>query len=309
MKAMRFHEVGGPEVLRFDDVELPTPGPGQVRLKVAASAFNAADNGMRAGFLPIPVQLPHVPGYDVSGTVDAIGAGVDDLEIGQPVVGFLPMQTDGGAAEYVVAPADAVTAAPRAVDLVDAAALPSVALTAWQALFDDGGLRAGQRVLIVGAGGAVGIHAVRLAHRAEAHVIATASPRSLDAVRAAGADHIVDRTRASLLDVVDEPVDVLLNLAPLDPDDFAALVGLVRDGGVVVSTTAFIATPGDERRGVDAKTVFVRADTQRLAEIVALVDAGELIVAVDRRIDLVDLPALHAEAMAGRIAGKVVVVP
>lgn len=309
MKAMRFHEVGGPEVLRFDDVELPTPGPGQVRLKVAASAFNAADNGMRAGFLPIPVQLPHVPGYDVSGTVDAIGAGVDDLEIGQPVVGFLPMQTDGGAAEYVVAPADAVTAAPRAVDLVDAAALPSVALTAWQALFDDGGLRAGQRVLIVGAGGAVGIHAVRLAHRAEAHVIATASPRSLDTVRAAGADHIVDRTRASLLDVVDEPVDVLLNLAPLDPDDFAALVGLVRDGGVVVSTTAFMATPGDERRGVDAKTVFVRSDTQRLAEIVALVDAGELIVAVDRRIDLVDLPALHAEAMAGRIAGKVVVVP
>lgn len=309
MKAMRFHEVGGPDVLRLDDVELPTPGPGQVRLKVAASAFNAADNGMRAGFLPIPVQLPHVPGYDVSGTIDAVGAGVEGVEMGQAVIGFLPMQTDGGAAEYVVAPADAVTAAPRAVDLVDAAALPSVALTAWQALFDDGGLRVGQRVLIVGAGGAVGIHAVRLAHRAGAHVIATASPRSLDAVGAAGADQIVDRTRASLLDVVDEPVDVLLNLAPLDPDDFAALVGLVRDGEVVVSTTAFMATPGDERRGVDAKTVFVRADTPRLAAIVALVDAGELIVEVDRRIDLVDLPALHAEAMAGRIAGKVVVVP
>ncbi|MDU0325405.1 NADP-dependent oxidoreductase [Microbacterium sp. KSW2-21] len=309
MKAMRFHEVGGPDVLRLDDVELPAPGAGQVRLKVAASAFNAADNGMRAGFLPIPVELPHVPGYDVSGTVDAIGAGVDDLEIGQPVVGFLPMQTDGGAAEFVVAPADAVTAAPRAVDLVDAAALPSVALTAWQALFDDGGLRAGQRLLIVGAGGAVGVHAVRLAHRAGAHVIATASPRSLDAVRAAGADQIVDRTRASLLDSVAEPVDVLLNLAPLDPDDFAALVALVRDGGVVVSTTAFMAIPGDDRRGVDAKTVFVRADTPRLAEIVALVDAGELTVEVDRRIDLVDLPALHAEAMAGRIAGKVVVVP
>lgn len=309
MKVMRFHEVGGPDVLRLDDVELPAPGAGQVRLKVAASAFNAADNGMRAGFLPIPVELPHVPGYDVSGTVDAIGAGVDDLEIGQPVVGFLPMQTDGGAAEFVVAPADAVTAAPRAVDLVDAAALPSVALTAWQALFDDGGLRAGQRLLIVGAGGAVGVHAVRLAHRAGAHVIATASPRSLDAVRAAGADQIVDRTRASLLDSVAEPVDVLLNLAPLDPDDFAALVALVRDGGVVVSTTAFMATPGDDRRGVDAKTVFVRADTPRLAEIVALVDAGELTVEVDRRIDLVDLPALHAEAMAGRIAGKVVVVP
>ncbi|SDO52783.1 NADPH:quinone reductase [Microbacterium sp. ru370.1] len=309
MKAMRFHEVGGPDVLRLDDVEVPTPGPGQVRIKVAASAFNAADNGMRAGFLPIPVRLPHVPGYDVSGTIDAIGPGVDGLEIGQAVVGFLAMETDGGAAEYVVAPADAVTAAPATVDLVDAAALPSVALTAWQALFDDGGIRSGQRVLIVGAGGAVGGHAVRLARRAGAHVIATASPRSLETVRAAGAHEIVDHTRFALLDVVDEPVDVLVNLAPLEPEDFAALVDLVRDDGVVVSTTAFMATPGDDRRGVDARTVFVRPDTPRLTEIVALVDAGELSVAVDRRIDLVDLPALHAEAMTGRIAGKVVVVP
>ncbi len=194
MKAMRFHEVGGPDVLRLDDVELPTPGPGQVRLMVAASAFNAADNGMRAGFLPIPVQLPHVPGYDVSGTIDAVGAGVEGVEMGQAVIGFLPMQTDGGARGVLLAPADAVTAAPRAVDLVDAAALPSVALTAWQALFDDGGLRVGQRCADRGAGGAVGIHAVRLAHRAGAHVIATASPRSLDAVGAAGADQIVDRT-------------------------------------------------------------------------------------------------------------------
>ena len=76
MKAVRFHEVGGPEVLRYEDVEQPTPGAGEVRVRVAASAFNAADNGMRAGFLPIPIVLPHVPGYDVSGTVDALGEGV-----------------------------------------------------------------------------------------------------------------------------------------------------------------------------------------------------------------------------------------
>lgn len=307
MKAVRFHHVGGPEVLRVEDIDTPEPAAGEVRLRVTASAFNAADNGMRAGFLPIPITLPHIPGYDVSGIVDALGAGVDAFEVGQPVIGFLPMVSDGGAAEYVVAPADSLTAAPRDVPLADAAALPSVALTAWQALFDDGALRAGDRLLIVGAGGAVGGHAIRLARRAGVHVIATASPRSRSAVQAAGADEIVDHTVQSPIDVVTEPVDVLLNLAPIEPEEFAALVGLVRDGGAVVSTTAFMATPGDDDRRVRAATVFVRADRARLADIVALVDAGELTVDVDRRIRLDELSALHAEASEGRIAGKVVV--
>lgn len=309
MRSVRFHEVGGPEVLQLEEVEQPQPGVGQVRVRVAASAFNAADNGMRAGFLPIPIQLPHVPGYDVSGTVDAVGAGVDDLAVGDHVVGFLPMERDGGAAEYVVAPAEAVVPAPSRIPLADAAALPSVALTAWQALFDDGELQAGQRVLIVGAGGSVGKHAIRLAKRAGAHVIATASPRSIDAVRAAGADQIIDRTATRVLDAVDEQVDVLLNLAPIDPDEFAADVAAVRDGGVVVSTTAFMATPGDEARGVRAVTVFVRPNRDRLRELVALVDAGELTVEVTRRIPLTELPALHAEAAAGGVSGKVIVLP
>lgn len=309
MKAMRFHEIGGPEALRAEEIQLPEPGADQVRLRVAASAFNAADNGMRAGFLPIPIQLPHVPGYDVSGTVDAVGEDVHDLAVGDAVIGFLPMEGDGGAAEYVVAPARSLTAAPSRVDLANAAALPSVALTAWQALFDEGGLQAGQRLFIVGAGGAVGAHAIRLARRAGAHVIATASPRSASAVRAAGADEVVDHTRTMLRDAVAEPVDVLLNLAPISPEEFTALVPLVRDGGVVVSTTAFMTTPGDDERGVRAATVFVRPNSARLTEIVRLVDAGDLAVDVTRRIPLTDLPALHAEAAEGRIAGKVIVVP
>src|ERR1700712_4920979 len=137
MKAVRYHQFGGPEVLQYEDLALPSPGAGQVRIRVAASAFNAADNGMRAGFLPIPVVLPHVPGYDVSGTVDAVGEGVDSVAVGDAVIGFLPMEQDGGAAEYVIAPADAVVAAPTSIALADAAALPSVALTAWQAPFGD----------------------------------------------------------------------------------------------------------------------------------------------------------------------------
>lgn len=307
MRAVRFHEVGGPEVLRVDEVDPPTPATGQVLVRVAASAYNAADNGMRGGFLPIPVVLPHVPGYDVSGTVEALGEGVTDLRVGDAVVGFLPMDRDGGAAEFVVAPAPSLVAAPTSIPLADAAALPSVALTAWQALFDEGRLTAGQRVLVVGAGGVVGKYAVRLAKRAGVEVVATASPRSAEAVWAAGADVVVDHTGQDLLTAVDGQVDVLLNLAPLEPERFTALVALVRDGGAVVSTTAFIATPGDEARGVRAATVFVQPNRDRLAELVRLVDAGELHVEVTRRIPLGELPALHAEGAAGRIAGKVVV--
>ncbi|NQW90314.1 NADP-dependent oxidoreductase [Curtobacterium sp. VKM Ac-2861] len=309
MQAVQFHEVGGPEVLQYGEVEQPTPAAGQVRLRVAASAYNAADNGMRAGFLPIPIQLPHIPGYDVSGTVDAIAEGVTGLTVGDAVIAFLPMDRDGGAAESVVAPAEAVVAAPTSIPLADAAALPSVALTAWQALFDDGRLTAGQRLLVVGAGGVVGKYAVQLAKRAGAHVIATASPRSADAVRAAGADQVIDHTDVDLLDALDGQVDVLLNLAPIEPEQFAADVAAVRDGGVVVSTTAFMATPGDESRGVRAATVFVLPNRERLTELVALVDAGALTVEVTRRIPLADLPALHAEGAAGRIVGKVIVLP
>ncbi|MCJ1684198.1 NADP-dependent oxidoreductase [Rathayibacter sp. VKM Ac-2928] len=307
MQAVRFHEVGGPEVLVQEEIPVPTPGTGQVRLRVAASAFNAADAGMRAGFLPIPVELPHVPGYDVSGTVDAVGDGVEGVAVGDAVLAFLPMERDGGAAEFVLAPAEAVVAAPTSLPLADAAALPSVALTAWQALFDDGRLVAGQRVLIIGAGGVVGKYAVQLAKRVGVHVIATASPRSIDAVRSAGADEIIDHTATDVLAALGEQVDVLLNLAPLERERFAASVAAVRDGGAVVSTTAFLTTPGDDSRGVRAATVFVLPDRERLAQLVALVDAGELTVEVTRRVPLAELPAIHAESAGGRITGKVIV--
>ena len=235
--------------------------------------------------------------------------GVDGLAVGDAVIAFLPMERDGGAAEYVLAPADAVVAAPTSIPLADAAALPSVALTAWQALFDDGRLETGQQVLIVGAGGVVGKYAIQLAKRAGVHVIATASPRSIDAVRAAGPDQIIDHTTTDVLGALRQQVDVLLNLAPIDPEQFAAYVAAVRDGGAVVSTTAFMATPSNETRRVRAATVFVLPNRNRLAELVSLVDDGALTVEVTRRIPLTDLPALHAEAAAGRIAGKVIVLP
>jgi NADPH:quinone reductase-like Zn-dependent oxidoreductase len=309
MKAVRFHQAGGPEVLRYEDAERPVAGDGEVLVRVAGSAFNPADAGIREGTLPFPVTMPHVPGYDVSGTVAELGEGVTGLRVGDAVVGFLPMGADGSAAEYVVAPAEALVAAPTGIDLADAAALPSVALTAWQGLFDLAGLESGQRVLITGAGGAVGGYAVQLAKRAGAYVIATASPRSRDGVAAAGADEIVDHTSATVLNSVAGRVDVLFNLAPISEEEFAALVALVRDGGIVVSTTAWMTTPGDDTRGVRTAGVFVRSDANELAQLVALVDSGELTVDVAQRVPLSELPAIHAKAADGALYGKVVAVP
>jgi len=312
MKAVRFHETGGPEVLRYEDADRPVAGPGRVLVRVAGSAFNPADAGIRGGTLPFPVTLPHVPGYDVSGTVETVGEGVAGLAVGDTVVGFIPMAEDGSAAEFVSAPADVLAKAPTTIDLADAAAMPSVALTAWQALFDDAALAEGQRLLVVGAGGAVGSYAVQLGKRAGAYVIATASPRSRQAVEAAGADEVIDhsgRTGEALLASVTEQVDVLLNLAPIGEDEFAALVALVRDGGIVVSTAAWMTTPGDDDRGVRTAGVFVRADVDELNQLVALVDAGELTVDVAQRVPLSELPAIHARAAAGELHGKVVATP
>jgi len=311
MKAVRFHQYGGPEELRYEDVEVPVPRSGEVRIRVAGAGFNPADNGIRSGGLrqAIPVSLPHVPGYDVSGVIDAIGDGVDGFAVGDAVVGFLPMVADGADAEFVIASAAVLAPAPASIPLADAGGLPSVALTAWQALFDDAHLSAGQRILVVGAGGAVGGYAIQFAKRAGAHVIATASPRSRASVLGAGADEVIDHTASDVASGVEAQVDVLLNLAPISPEAFRALVGLVRSGGVVVSTTAWMPAPADEERHVRAVDVFVRSDVAQLAEIVALVDRGELRVDVARRVPLRDVPALHAEAASGELRGKVVVVP
>jgi NADPH:quinone reductase-like Zn-dependent oxidoreductase len=309
MKAVRFHEYGDPSVLRYEDVEQPAPGAGEVRLRVAATSFNGVDGGIRGGYLqgPFPVTLPHTPGIDVAGTVDALGEGAEDLAVGDAVVGFLPMTAPGAAAEFVIAPAEVLAAAPTSIPLPDAAALPMVGLTARQALFDDAGLQEGQRVLINGAGGAVGGYAVQLAKRAGAHVIATASARSAERVRSAGADEVIDHNNNSVA-AVDEPVDVLLNLALIAPEELVVLAALVRDGGVVVNTVPTIETPADEERGVRAIGVFVRSDSEQLSRLVALVDGGELRVDVAERVPLAELADVHAKAEAGEVSGKVVVV-
>jgi NADPH:quinone reductase-like Zn-dependent oxidoreductase len=189
--------------------------------------------------------------------------------------------------------------APRTVGLADAAALPLVGLTAWQALFEHAGLQRGQSVLINGGGGGVGGYAIQLAKRAGATVTATASERSRDRVLAYGADTIIDYTTTPL--PTDERFDVVLHLVREEP---AGLVELVADGGVFVSTTT---SPADAR--VRVEQVFVRTDAAQLAELVSLVDAGKLHIDVAQRRPLADLAAVHDQAMAGKLAGKTVLIP
>ena len=167
MKAVRFHEYGDPDVLRYEDVEQPVPGAGEVRIRVAATSFNPRrrQHPRRLPAGPDPGGAAAHPRHRRRRHGRRAGRGRRRLAVGDEVVGFLPMTADGAAAEYVLAPAEILAPAPTSIPLADAAALPMVGLTAWQALFDHAELTAGQRVLINGAGGAVGGYAVQLAKR------------------------------------------------------------------------------------------------------------------------------------------------
>ena len=164
-------------------------------------------------------------------------------------------------------------------------------------------------MLINGAGGAVGGYAVQLAKNAGAHVIATAGPRSSERVRTAGADEVVDHTTADVTEAVTEPVDVVLNLAPVDPAQLAALVALVRPGGVVVNTTVWMPAPSTRSAACAASTSSSAATPNNCRKLVAMVDRGELRVDVARRVPLAELADVHAQAAAGELPGKVVVLP
>ena len=309
MKAVRFHEFGGPEVLRYEDVDRPRPAAAQVLIRVAATSFNPVDAAIRSGFLQqvFPVALPHTPGIDVAGTLAEIGEGVAGWSVGEAVVGFLPMTEDGASAEFVLAPAELLTGAPTSIPLVDAAALPSASLSAWQALFEQADLKAGQRVLVNGAGGGVGGYALQLAKQAGATVIATASPRSRDAVEALGADRIFDYTATAVTEAISEPVEVVLNLVNAPESDLAGLTDLVSDGGVLVSTTSPVRD--DPGRDVRSVRLFVRSDAGQLATIVERVDSGELRVDVSERFPLSEIARVHELGEAGKFRGKVILTP
>jgi NADPH:quinone reductase-like Zn-dependent oxidoreductase len=310
MKAVRYHSYGDSSVLVYEDADRPAASLGQVVVKVAGTAFNPLDVAIRAGFVQqvFPVAFPHIPNYDVAGVITEVGEGVSGWSAGDAVVAFLPITEPGAAAEYAAVPAGALAAAPRAVELADAAALPSAGLAAWQALFEHAGLKAGQSVLVNGAGGTVGGYAVQLAAQASATVTATASARSAGRLRSYGAHRIIDYTATPLPQAVaGQQFDAVLNLVRTSPEETARLADLAADGGAFVSTT--FPDLDDAGREVRVVSVVVRSDAAQLAGLVARVDAGDMKVDVAERRSLTDLAAVHDEAVAGRLAGKTVLIP
>ncbi|MEU5288905.1 NADP-dependent oxidoreductase [Streptomyces sp. NPDC020755] len=308
MKAIRFHEFGNSEVLRHEDVERPVPGAGQVLVRVAATSFNPVDDHIRAGFLAemIPISFPYVPGLDLAGTVAELGADVTGPEVGDRVVAMLPLDSAGGAAEYVLVRAESLAPAPRTTELVDAAALPLTGLAAWQTLFELAELKPGQTVLVNGAGGAVGSLVVQLAVDAGAHVTAVDAPRHADRLRGYGADRVTGPLDlAAGPGAVGGPFQVVVNHVRVSPEELAQLTSYVADGGVSASTAGPV--PEDPARGVRSASLWVRSDGAQLTELVAKVDAGKLLVHVAAHRPVAELAAVHEDAGAGRLPGKTVV--
>lgn len=313
MRAALIHEFGGPDVIGYEEVPRPDPGPDEAVVKVAGASFNPSDVGARLGLLreALGHELPMVLGADVSGTVTEVGQGVNAFAAGDAVIGRL--DRGGAMAEYTVAAADLLVRAPAAVPLADAAAIPVAGLTAWQAVFEHAGLAAGQRVLVNGAGGGVGMFAVQLAKDAGAQVIAAVSPRSAAAARRYGADQIVHYTEPSWAKEVDGPVDAVLNLAPIDPAEAGGLLALLRPGGRLVSITGPVTPPQGAEASWDAEvtaTHFVaRNDPAQLAELVGLIDAGRVRVEVAGTRPLSELADVHRRAEEGALQGKIILVP
>ncbi|MFC8538113.1 NADP-dependent oxidoreductase [Streptomyces sp. NPDC057249] len=307
MKTARIHAFGDASVIRYDDVPRPRPGTGEVLVRAAATSFNPTEAALRAGLLQtfLPVDLPYTSGWDVAGTVAEIGPGTEGFTVGDRVVGRL--EGAGAAAEYVRAPGAWLVPAPASVPLTHAAALPLAGLTAWQAVFEHGKVSAGQRVLINGAGGGVGGFVTQLAKHAGAEVTATASARSDRAVRRHGADHVIDYTAGPVATALDAPVDTLLNLVPLSSRDAIALGSVVRPGGRIVSVATPVEPPADT--GVRATHIVARNDVVQLAALVELVDAGKIALDISASHPLADLADIHRLSEAGRIRGKVVIIP
>jgi NADPH:quinone reductase-like Zn-dependent oxidoreductase len=307
VKAIRYHEFGSTEVLRHEEVQRPTPGPGQVLVKVAATSFNPVDDHIRLGVLAemIPTPLPITPGLDVAGTVAELGDGVSGLQVGDPIIAMFPLDQHGGAAEYALVAADLVTAAPRSIALTDAAALPLTGLAARQAAVELAGITAGQTVLVIGAGGAVGSIVVQLAVGAGAQVTAVDGPRHADRLTGYGAQLVGPLDLDAGPAAVGGPFDVVVNHVRLAPEDLAKLTPYVADGGIVVSSAGPV--PNDEARSVRTAGVWVGPDAAHLADLVSRIDNGALELHIADRRPLEELPAVHRDASDGTLLGKTVV--
>lgn len=305
MRAITQNSVGGPDVLVIADRPAPEPKPGEVLIRVKAAGINPVDGAVRAGYYPLLGEPPFILGWDVSGTVETLGAGVTGLKVGDAVFGMPRFPRQAAAyAELATVPADEVAHKPGRADHVQAGALPLAGLTAWQGLVRHGDLKSGQRVLVHAAAGGVGHLALQIAKARGAYVIATASPDKLDFVRSLGADEVIDYTKGDFTAAVR---DVDLVLETVGGEHAEQSLKVLRDGGVLVSLLDVSdKTRTDAKaRNIHVERMSVVPDREGLVELGRLVDAGELAVHIAKTFPLDQAGAAHA-FLAGKPIGKVV---
>jgi len=321
MFAVIMNETGGPEVLTYGEIATPEPGPGEVRVRVAYAGVNPADWKNRQGMLAAfrPYVFPYVLGFDAAGVVDAVGEGVTEFAVGERV--FTPTNHGQGAqgsyAEYVLAGVDRVALVPDGLGFAEAAALPVAALTAWQALQHNGGVRPGQRVLVHGGSGGLGGFAVQFARAAGARVAATCSTPNVPYVADLGVERVIDYATedvtAAIKEWAPDGLDLLVNTAGASA--LAHGLDLVRSGGTFVSIPTLV-DDGDipaemaaaAERGVErGYSMMTDVDSgPTLATIARLVLSGEVRLPEIRTFDLRDAAAAHAAIQTGHTRGKIV---
>ena len=335
MRAVRYHEYGGPEVLRVDEVDRPEPAADEVLIEVAAAGVNPVDTYFREGGYE-PFTLPMVTGVDAAGEVVSVGpdvVGIDAgdseeprssgsrLEAGDAVVATgLNKDHYGTCAEYVAVPSDRVVALPDGVDPVAAGGAGVAAVTSWRALIDHAGLEPAETALIHGGSGGVGHAAVQLAATTGARVVTTAAPEYHDRLEALGADAVLDYARDDLREAVEEASaggpDVILDHRLDDYLQFDADVAAhdARIVGIGENDPAVGFTNDGAARGKDLTFQFMSMyntpDLSRPLERVAtLLGGGELDIQVARTYDLDDVAQAQRDVMSESFLGKLVVTP
>ena len=300
MKAVVIREYGSNDVVRIEDIDRTQPGVGEVLVKVHAAGVNPIDWKIRGGAGErLGMALPIALGSELVGTVEALGDDVGKFERGELVFG---MVHSGAFAEYAIAKAADLVRTPSTLDVVHAAALPLAGTTAWQALFDEAGLVAGQRLLITGGSGGVGSLAVQFAKASGAHVTAVASTRNEDFVRSLGADVFIDYTRQPFEDSAQQ-MDVVLDT--VGGDTFQRAFKTLRKDGVMVTVVAFPADEA-ERHGVRVARSYTKPSAASLQAIGKLVEAGKVDTHVDAVLPLADIAQALARSEGGRARGKIV---
>ena len=305
MTAVRIHNYGGPEVLKYEAAPRPQPGKGEVLIRVNAAGVNPIDWKVRAGYMKdfIPHSFPLILGWDVSGVIEEVGAIVSRLKKGDEVYSLPDPTRDGAYAEYIVVRESEVALKPNALHHVRAAAVPLATLTAWQALFGTAQLQPRQRVLIHGAAGGVGHFAVQLAKWKGAHVIGTASAKNHEMLYKLGADELIDYTTQRFEDIT-RNIDVVLDTIGGDTQERSWQV--LKKGGILVS---FVQSPSENKakeRGVRGIRLGARSNGQELAAIAKIIDAGKLAPVIDRILPLSEVRRAHELSQSGHTRGKMV---